>query len=215
MEDMSTNCLHPALNSQDTTQQARPGDQYAARHNPFVYFHSLIDSPACAANDVPLTQLQTDLQSASTTPSYSFITPNLCHDGHDSPCVDGEPGGLTSADQFLQTWVPQILASPGYAQGGLVIITFDEAETGDASACCDEQPGYNTPNPGGPTPGPGGGRVGAVLLSQYVKPGSQNNVGYNHYALLRSVEDIFGLAHLGYAGQSDLKPFGHDVYNGH
>jgi phosphatidylinositol-3-phosphatase len=214
MEDMDSPCLHPALNSQDTTQQARPGDQYAARHNPFVYFHSIIDSPSCAANDVPLSQLSTDLQSAATTPSYSFITPNLCHDGHDSPCVDGEPGGLTSADAFLQTWIPQILASPAYAQGGLVVITFDEADSSDASACCDEQPGYNTPNPGGPTPGPGGGRVGAVLLSQYVKPGSRVNAGYNHYSLLRSVEDIFGLAHLGYAGQSDLKPFGSDVYNG-
>ena len=44
-------------------------------------------------------------------------------------------------------------------------------------------------------------------------PGSTNNVGYNHYSLLRSVEDVFGLAHLGYAGQAGLKPFGRDVYN--
>ena len=42
-------CRHPAINSQDNTQTAEVGDQYAARHNPFVYFHSIIDSPTCAA----------------------------------------------------------------------------------------------------------------------------------------------------------------------
>jgi hypothetical protein len=40
-----------------------------------------------------------------------------------------------------------------------------------------------------------------------------NDTPYNHYSLLRSIEDIFGLDHLGYAGRSDLKAFGDDVYN--
>src|SRR3954454_16766012 len=48
MEDMGTACRHPALNSRDTTQQARVGDQYAARHNLFVYFYSIIGTPSCA-----------------------------------------------------------------------------------------------------------------------------------------------------------------------
>jgi hypothetical protein len=213
MEDMGTPCRHPALNSRDDTQQARPDDQYAARHNPFVYFHSVIDSPSCAQNNVDLTQLDNDLASASTTPSYAFITPNLCHDGHDAPCVDGEPGGLTSADQFLQTWVPKITGSPAWSEGSLLVVTFDEAESGDASACCGEQPGFNTPNPGGTTPGPGGGRTGAVLISQFVQPGTTNATPYNHYSLLKSTEDVFGLSYLGYAGQAGLAAFGSDVYN--
>jgi phosphatidylinositol-3-phosphatase len=212
MEDMGTNCRHPQFGQPDDTQQARVGDQYAARHNPFVYFHSLLDTGACGANDVPLDQLSTDLGAAATTPNYVFITPNLCHDGHDSPCVDGEPGGLQSADAFLQSWVPQIESSPAYAEGGLIVVTFDEAESSDASACCNEQPGPNSPNPGGPTPGPGGGRTGAVLISQHVQPGSTNKNGYNHYSLLRSIENVFGLSHLGYANQSGLKAFGNDVY---
>ena len=213
MEDMGTTCRHPALNSQDTTQQARVGDQYAARHNPFVYFHSVIDQPSCAQNDVPLDRLDSDLQSASTTPSYAFITPNLCHDGHDSPCVDGQPGGLTSADAFLQTWVPKIMGSPAWSEGSLLVVTFDEAESGDASACCGEQPGYNTPNPGGTTFGPGGGRTGTVLISQFIQPGTTDATPYNHYSLLKSVEDVFGLSYLGFAGQSGLQAFGADVYN--
>jgi hypothetical protein len=219
MEDMGNSpsapatCRHPALWTQDTTQNARLGDQYAARHNPFVYFHSLLDSGACNANDVPLDRLPTDLASASTTPNYVFITPNLCNDGHDSPCVDGSPGGLVSADAFLKQWVPQIETSPAFAEGGLIVITFDEAESNDASACCNEQPGPNTPNPGGLTPGPGGGRTGTVLISPFIKPGSQNATPYNHYGLLRSTEDIFGLQYLGYAGQTGLQGFGPDVYN--
>ncbi len=60
--------------------------------------------------------------------------------------------------------------------------------------------------------GPGGGRIGAVLLSPYIRPGTVSTRPYNHYALLRSVEDIFGLDHLGFAGQKGLQPFGADVY---
>jgi len=75
-----------ALNELDDTQGAEThpgGDQYAARHNPFVYFHSLIDSGECARHVVNFNQLAHDLQHESTTPNFVFITPNLCHDGHD------------------------------------------------------------------------------------------------------------------------------------
>ncbi len=207
----SRTCRHPALNSQDKTQTARPGDQYATRHNPFVYFHSIIDSPDCFAKDVPLDRLSDDLRSASTTPSYSFITPNLCDDGHDAPCVDGRPGGLTTAGQFASGLVPQIVASPAFRQDGLLIVTFDESASG-AEACCGER-AANTANPGATSRGPGGGRVGAVVVSPFVSPGTVNLTPYNHYGLLRTVEDSFGLSHLGYAGVDGLAPFGADVFN--
>ena len=74
------------------------------------------------------------------------------------------------------------------------------------------KPGPNTTNPGGLTPGPGGGRTGAVLISQHIQPGSTNKNAYNHYSLLRSLENVFGLSHLGYANQTGLKAFGRDVY---
>jgi hypothetical protein len=60
--------------------------------------------------------------------------------------------------------------------------------------------------------GPGGGRTGAVLLSRFIKPGTVSKVPYNHYSLLRSVEDVFGLPHLGYAGRAGLASFGRDVF---
>ncbi|HEX8105224.1 MAG TPA: alkaline phosphatase family protein, partial [Solirubrobacteraceae bacterium] len=224
MEDMANgegqarSCRHPEINGDDPTQQARVGDQYAARHNPFVYFHSVIDRPSCAANDVDLRALPGDFARVETTPNFAFITPNLCNDGHDAPCVDGRPGGLESADAWLREWVPRILDAPAMKQDGLLMVTFDEAEAGppnpDASACCNEPSGPNTPNPGGPVPGAGGGRIGAVVVSPWVQPGSTNPTAYNHYSFLRSVEDLFGLAHLGYAAPPDLRAFGDDVYGG-
>ena len=130
MQDMANSapaqpatCRHPAINSQDGTQSAKRNDQYAARHNPFVYFHSIIDLPTCQANVVDLSRLGADLGSEATTPDYSFITPDLCNDGHDTPCVDGGPGGMMQANGFLKKLVPEITSSPGFQDRGLLIVT--------------------------------------------------------------------------------------------
>ena len=127
-----TACRRPKLGAADPTFEARRGDQYATRHNPFMYFHSVIDSPACAAKVVPLDALTRDVAAVATTPALSYITPNLCNDGHDDPCVDGRPGGLVAADKWLRVWVPKILHSPAFRQDGMLVITFDEAEHDDA-----------------------------------------------------------------------------------
>jgi hypothetical protein len=60
--------------------------------------------------------------------------------------------------------------------------------------------------------GYGGDRVGAVLLSPFIKPGTTSATPYNHYALLKTLENIYGLKLLGYAGQKDLVSFGDDVF---
>jgi hypothetical protein len=211
-----------------------------------VWFHSLIDDPAlCAANDVPLGtlgpdgspspngHLAHDLASTSTTPSFGFITPNLCNDGHDASCAGtnsggGRSGGLVGADQFLQHWMPLVLGSPAYRSGNmLVVVTFDEADVNAsdpayAAACCDEKPGPNTAAPGNAAAStntaPGGGQIGALLLnSKFLRAGStQTATSYNHYSALRSYEDLLGLTsggadgngHLGFAAASGLQSFG-------
>ncbi|HEX2858051.1 MAG TPA: alkaline phosphatase family protein [Propionibacteriaceae bacterium] len=213
MEDMGTPCRHPVIDTTDTMQRARVGDQYVVRHNPFMYFSSITDAADCGEHVVDLNRLATDLSSASMTPNLAYISPNLCHDGHDSPCVDGEPGGLTSVNGWLQTWVPKILASPAYKDQGMLVITADESESprSDSSACCGEGPGPNAPLPG--INGLGGGRIGALILSPFVSPGTTSSTPYNHYSLLASIEDVFGLAHLGYAAAPGLSRFGADVYN--
>ncbi len=209
----SASCAHVPIGAKDWTEHATAKDQYAAKHNPFVYFHSIIDDQAnCDAHVVNLNQLQADLRSIQTTPNYSFIVPNLCHDGHDALCANGQPGGLASVNQFLKIWVPKILAAPAFRKNGLLLITFDEGSASDGRACCHEMR-----LPGGPKPGrigPGGGRIGAVALSPFIKPGTVSEVSYNHYSFLRTVEDFFGLAHLGYAATPGLKTFGRDVFTG-
>ena len=97
-------------------------------------------------------------------------------------------------------------------QNGLLIITFDEASDSDHSSCCGEIAG-----PAGLTlpaslSGDGGGDVGAVLLSPCIKPGTVSQTPYNHYTMLRSIEDIFGLPHLGYAQLPGEVSFGSDVF---
>jgi hypothetical protein len=206
-------CAHPAIGARDGTQSATPKDEYVTRHNPFVYFHSIIDNQAyCTSHVVNLSLLRHDLAKASTTPNYVFITPDVCGDGHDATCANPKrPGGFGGIQQFLKVWVPRITGSPAYRkQNGLLMIIFDEAATSDSSSCCGEIPGPNSPKPG--VMGPGGGDTGAVLLSPCIKPGTVSHMPYNHYTMLRSVEDIFGLAHLGYAGLSGGRSFGSDVF---
>jgi len=213
MQDMGNNptrepatCGHPALNTQDNTQTAVAGDGYATRHDPFVYFHSIIDTAQCN-NVVPLGTtagpkgLAADLASGHV-PTLAFIAPNLCNDGHDFPCVN-QPSPSTSAvgdiDAFLKDWLAKIQASPVYASSAIAII-FDEAAgppSGDSTACCGETPGPNTPLPG--ITGPGGGKTGAVLLSPLLRHGTTSTASYNHFSLLASLEDLYRLPRLGYA----------------
>lgn len=175
-----TTCRHPGSNAADDTLRARPGDAYATRHNPFVYYHSLLDLGDCDANDGALGALEADLASASATPNLVYIAPNLCNDGTESPCVDGSPGGLAAADAFLASWVPKILASPAYRADGLLVVAFAGDVTPPAA-------GAPAPDPAAPVTN------GALLVSRYAQAGGTNGTAYDPYSLLRSLEDLFAL----------------------
>jgi hypothetical protein len=223
MEDMGkdtnrerSTCAHSPVGAQETLNHATLGDQYAAKHNPFVYFHSIIDDQTrCDAHVVSLDRLTGDLASEASTPNFAYVTPNLCNDGHDSPCVDHSVGGLVSADRFLQRWIPLITSSPAFRHDGLLIVTFDEADSAtneDSAACCGEEPLPGAAfSPGGN--GPGGGRIGAILISPFIKPGTVSAHPYNHYGLLRSVEDVFGVPHLALAAEPSVASLGDDVFS--
>jgi hypothetical protein len=260
MEDMgndatreSARCGQPSggIGSADNTSAAQvpPGfakggtqsvtDQYAARHNPFVYFHSVLDSGACTQHVVPLNDstLPADLASLSSTPNYVFITPNLCSDGHDVPCkTPGSPSTYVNENAFLQKWIPMIVHSPAFQTDGLLIITFDESSPSpspldgsftvfDGTACCNEPSGPNTQLPGvpdaaaifgmtitGSVGNSGGGQTGTILVSPFIKPGTVTMTAYNHYNMLHTIENVFGLSFLGYAGSPGTASFGADVF---
>jgi hypothetical protein len=90
---------------------------------------------------------------------------------------------------------------------------FDEAaSTSETEACCGEMPGPSMSNPG--IGGPGGGRVGAVLISRFIKPGTVVKTAYNHYSSLASWEMLFGLPRLADAATVP-STFAADVFTAH
>ena len=127
-------------------RSALASDQYLPKHFPFPWFESLVSNPGdCSSTHIaslfsPSNGLAHDLQDEATTPAFSWITPNMCSDGHDAVCHGDNlsrglhannpanfTGGLYAADLFLRRIVPEIEASPAFEDGGLIDITFDEA----------------------------------------------------------------------------------------
>jgi Phosphoesterase family len=136
-----------------STAQPNPGsanatDQYVPKHFPFPWFDSILQSGDCNSAHIanlfdPSDGLYQDLQSAATTPAFSWISPNNCSDGHDAVCHGNNlsggfsdpntanapvnyTGGLYAADLFLEHVIPEIEASPAFKDGGLIDVTFDE-----------------------------------------------------------------------------------------
>ena len=225
MEDMNNACQHPMpLGWNPASWRPDPtfskqNKNYATRHNPFAYFHSLIDDAhkyhtgsICEQNERSLgdltgTQpgLALDLKREDTTlPSFIFITPNLCNDGHNPACD-------MQMNDFVPKLVDVIEKSKAY-KNSAIIITFDEAEVPPrfplpsaddedtkgnandfANYCCNENK-----NPG---PlwrpgiwGGGGGQVGAIVISPFVNKNTKDcEHPFNHYSLLKSIEDMFNV----------------------
>ena len=149
---------------------------YAAKHDPFVFFQDVTannssSSSSCIAHVRPYTELATDLAS-NTVPSYSFITPNLCDDMHDS--CSPLNNNILQGDTWLKNNLPPILNSSAYTTGGAVFITWDE-DSGSTS---------NNP-------------VGMIVLSPHAKGnGYTNTTLYSHSSYVKTVETIFGLSPL-------------------
>jgi phosphatidylinositol-3-phosphatase len=214
--ESSSACYHPQLGAADPTAAlglpgAAPpagGIASATFRDPFVYFRSVTDSSSCDADVVGIGGLGSDLRSAAKTPNFSYIVPDLCDDGSDRPCATGKQDGMLAAEGFLRKVVPEILSSKAYKQNGLLIITVDEApssgEYADSSSCCDQPSFPNVHASASATAGSGGGEVGALLLSPFIKGAKISQSTYNHFSLLASIEDIFGLSHLGYAALSGV-----------
>ena len=179
----SAPCRHPNSNAPDPSQLAAPPDQYSTPHNPFVYYHSLLDLGDCMSDDVALDQLPGDLKHAATTPSYTYIAPGLCEDAEALTCPDGQPGGLRATDAFLARWVPVILASAAYRRDGALIIAF--TGSGAPSAA-----------PRRPV------QTGALVISRFATAGATSRAAYNPYSVLRSVEDLLGFTPLAHAAHA-------------
>lgn len=142
--------------------------RYAKRHNPFVYFPSITAVPGRCRRVVPEARLPEDLDH-HRLPRFGWLTPDLCHDGHDC--------GLPAADWYLWRLLPRVVHQLG--PHGLLVVTFDEGRSD--GGCCGS---------------PGGGRIATILVGPDVPRGKQILQPADHYSLLASIEDRFGLPRL-------------------
>lgn len=152
-------------------------------HVPAVYFADDTNdfnpqSPHCIAHVVPYSEMATDIADRKVA-HYNFISPNVCHDGHEgvSPCASDEPADNTlRGDQWLKHNVPLITNSPEFKKAGVLFIVWDEGE--DSGAYSD-------------------GPIGMFVLSPFAKGGGQreytNYIHYDHNSMLKTEEEIFGL----------------------
>jgi phosphatidylinositol-3-phosphatase len=145
---------------------------YAKKHNPFMYFDRISDNPARCSNVVRFGRLGTDI-SNGTLPSFVWVTPDLCRDGHD--CT------TRTADRFLHQQLPPLLTALG--KNGLLFLTWDEGSTG--AGCCRLAHG---------------GHIVAVLAGARAKRGVRSKTGFDSYSLLRTIEDLWGLQAMRHAG---------------
>jgi hypothetical protein len=167
-EDMPNPC---ALDS------AKP---YAPKHDPFLYFKDIQQGPdgLCAQRNVSFDSFGADLAAGSFR--YMWITPNLNDDGHDPVDFLGNAktpeASLQVSDAWLAKTVPAIMASETYKAGGVIFITWDEAEGRD---------------------GRSGDQIPMIIVSPRIKAaGFVSQVAYSHKSYLATIEDMLGLPRL-------------------
>ena len=119
MQDMATPCQHPRLGHHERWRSATKRQQYATRHNPFMYFRSITSRPSyCKTHVKPLKALAVDLKHRSTHPLAELHHARTCattRTTHAAPTAG--PGGLRAANHWFKTWIPKILHSPAYRSG--------------------------------------------------------------------------------------------------
>lgn len=188
MDGMVTPCQHGTQGQPDPYFNYNPPtNTYATRHNPFMYYASIVDDAnRCNAHDVPYSELATDLAN-NQLPDYGFISPDLCHDAHEAVC------GIAAADLWASQEVPNLLNDADFQDGGVLFITFDEATTSDSSGCCGDSKG---------------GHIGTLVISPtWGQPaGFRSSIAENHYSLLRTIEDAWGLELLGHSHDATISP---------
>jgi phospholipase C len=161
---------------------------YERKHNPFVSYKDIQDSPRRMENIVDLNQLHTDLAN-NAVPNYVWISPDQCHDMHGRFSLDPtdvcsylhEDDVIAAGDAILRDTVTRIMTSRAWNSNSVIFITWDESDLPflDMSGCCDAAPG--------------GGHVVTLVISHANHPAHTSSASYNHYSLLATIEDNWNL----------------------
>ena len=146
-------CPHPALEALSLNQSVSPDGRRTStgRTRSSTSSRCSIRPAACSSDDVGLPAAGQGPEGPGRDAAFSYVAPDPCHDGSDTPCRPGAKAGLGQADAFLRQVVPEIERSQAYKQNGLILITFDEApQSGphwDTSSCCGQPVFPNLPPP--------------------------------------------------------------------
>lgn len=215
MEDIpGPGSLVPAWPSPGYSAAALPNALYAAKHSGFVSFKSVNGRPYPELMHllVGFSQLELDL-AAGDMPNFAIIVPNQCNEMHGRSAKDGGEvpedcrsgnieGLIHRGDAEVGRLVKQIMTSPVWRAPGntAIVISFDE-NGGDErlsgpQGCC----GYDPQSPANF----GGGRIVTIVITNHGPRHVTGPTPYNHYSLLRTVEDAFGITeHIGHAADTD------------
>ena len=164
---------------------------YADKHNPFVNFVGTQDA---VAKMVPDTQLFADLAD-NTLPNLAYVVPDQCHDMHGTGTCTDLSQLVKLGDTYVGNLVDAIQASPVWQRGrNAIVITWDEDDFSDVgqpgTGCCGADPG--------------GGHVATIVITNQGGQQITDGTAYNHYSLLKTMEEAFGLPFLAHAGDSDV-----------
>lgn len=189
----------------------KPAGLYAVKHNGFMNFRDVQNDPDLVRKTVGFDALARDL-AAGDMPNYAEIVPNQCNDMHGLPAGANVPADCTydAGDKLISRGdatagrlVAQIQHSPVWSKPGntAIVITFDEGDPthsgGHADGCCGATPA--DPD------NPGGGWIATIVITNHGPRALTDLNPYNHYSLLRTTEDAFGIGeHLGYAADSEM-----------
>jgi hypothetical protein len=162
---------------------------YVQKHNPFVFFKSIRENLSrCREHIVPLEELGRDIQQG-TLPNYVFISPNLCHSGHETT-TRPDDCGYRDVDHWMAGWLDQLVYYPGLMDKGVIVLDWDEGQGNHT--CC----GFES----------GGGRVATVLISNRVEQGFVDPNPYTHYSLVRTIAESWSMPAPGNATDNEKAP---------
>jgi hypothetical protein len=164
---------------------------YASKHNPFVNFTG---TQTALANMVPDTQLGADLATGHLS-NYSLVVPDQCHDMHGIGACSDQNTLISAGDTYVGTVVSMIMHSEVWGHGrNAIVITWDEDDFSDSgkpgTGCCGADPG--------------GGHVVTIVITNRSQEHVVDSTPSNHYSLLLSLEQAFGLPCLEHACDASL-----------
>jgi hypothetical protein len=164
-----------------------PNTLYAQKHNPFVYFKNVVDNPVRLAKILPYStvgNIAAKLNGPGPLPDLVYIVPDQCHDMHGTGECSNNDALLREGDQHVHDLVQVITSSRAFTNNSIIVVVWDENDYSSNLGCC-------------LSPFPGGGHTVAIIIPGHVPPGPlRSATPYNHYSLLKTFEDNWGLLRL-------------------